>query len=774
MKMLLWLKAHKTAAIVTAAVIAVVALTLGLSLGLTLPIKSVTASGEVTLLTGEDYTEGISLTVTTRAGKEAVVPVTADMITGFDPAVRGLQDITITYKGRETAWKIRTLANEDLALCVRDGTMPQEYEPKDPFPTSGIFDLYYNDSLFLTRAITEADAPGFTTRLSGSYDIMLYYREGLGVPYHYTVPEIVDSIEVESGVLFLPQGKETLSKSDVAGDMRFLVKYKDGTEKYVWNGDDQVDVRSDVLAVDPDQQDYEIDVSVYYKGFSVTIPATAYYGDLFKPGAIDLRLEKTVYAQGETFDYASARIRVELNERFDNSALMINEATQKMVFLAEWQGAVNGEGGHAVPITDGSEPIRFDEVKNYSLIACYNSVYSTPVSVLVVSKEESTKITSIETNWNGSRSGPPKKGEDLDYTDAELTVVYGRGYNKKTLDIGDAVENGSVVVTGYDKSVAGDQTLVITYTENGQDPVSIKKNIRIPDPNSNEVTGIVSVIGWDEPTFFDSPSFVVPQGAYLEVEIGYGGQENGRVYFYDENDNIRSDIGITGTIPPRGEGVAIAYTEITITYAGFETKHSVTIQNRETRSVIMFEAPWGIEIFVEDELDLSGQCTVYYSDNNNETITLAELFELAKELNAEGTMQCEEGKEFNNMVAGDYKVWFYYPGFDKTDHATYVYVRNKAPVDEFNRIELDVTNAKTVYKTGEELDISNMSLYLVYTTAEGERKDPAVVSLSMFDEKNFDTSTPTEGDTMRNIIVQYYVDGEGFKQTSYYYRVVAE
>ena len=745
MKLLIWLKAHKVAVIVTAAVVAVVALTLGLSLGLTLPVKSVTASGEVTILTGENYTEGIALTIITRGGEETVVPVTADMITGFDPAVAGLQNVTVTYKKYQATWHIRTLGNEDLTLRVREGTLPEEYEPKEGFSTNGIFDLYYNNELFRTRSITVDDAPDFTTRLSREYDIILYYREGLGVPYHYVVPVIVESIEAE-GVLLLPQG-EALSKSDIVGDVRLHVTYKDGTEEYVAIDDDLVDLQEEPLPEDPDGKDYETEVTFSYKGYEIAGAVTAYSGELLAPRSVMLDSREIVCLQGSAFDYSKVTFTVEY-ERFGGAPVSMR-GTQETIRIAEWQDDPNGDGQILVPVSDGSTPIVFAEAKYYTLIAYYNSVGSASwIRVRVVSEEDASRVTGIETTWNGGPMGPPKKGEDLDYTDAVLRVEYGFGYRYETLSMQVAVSDGTVVVSGYDKEVAGDQTLVITYTEEGQAPVFIEKTIRVPETGSDKVTGIIGVVGWDEPTYWSSDAPIVPENAYLEVEIGYGGQDNGKV-FIKGNDAVT----ITGFTPEQ-----VGMQEISITYADFTVKQRIDVwDDREDDLIMRFSAPHDIYINVGEELDMSGECTVWYSDGHKVTLTLAELFALAEELGAEGTMV----GTYDVTVADHYAVRIYYPGFDSTDDFTWIHVEG-TPAVTVKGIELDVRNAKTAYKIGEKLDIDNILLYLVYS--DGSREDLKLTS-GMFSD--FSTTVPnaTATATVR------YVSEKGSYVTTYEYSV---
>ena len=718
-----------------------------IALGLTLPVKSVEIEGEVILLQGEAYTGGLSVKATTGAGlvhREDVLP---DMIEGYDPTLLGEQTVTVAYGKRNVSAKITVIARSDVTLRVREGSMPQEYEPSAPFPTSGVFELYYNNALLRTRPILSADAPGFTTRLSGEYDITLYYLEGWGVPYHYSVPVIIESIEAE-GVLLLPQGA-ALSKSDIVGNVRFLVKYKDGTERYVSVADDLVDMPASVLAADPDGKDYESNVSFFYMGYEVSSPVTAYYGELFAPKSVTLQSDKTVYLQGEEFDYSSARLEV-VFERFGGAPITV-QATQKMVFLAEWQGDPSSENRYLVPISDGNSPIVCEEAGYLTLVAYYHSVASSPLRVRVVTQEDAWRITGLSTTWRGTQSGPPQKGEELDFTDATVTVEYGFGYRYETVPM----VSPSVTVTGYDKGVAGTQMLTLAYTRYDEDPEVVLDRyetglaISVLDSTSDAVTAIVGVIGWDEKMGYTADELVVPDTAQLEVEIGYGGKPNKKVPIKG-NDAVT----VTGYRPH-----VLGTQELTFTYAGKEVKYVITVLDDREKTIVDFWAPEDIYIGIGDPLDTSGECTVFYSKGDPLTLSLAEV------LDAGGTM---EGTYYDATVAGDYAVRFYYPGFDSSDHFTWIHVSGDASPQP-KGIRLDLSEAKVAYKIGEELNVNGMKLYLYYSDGNEELVVEQLTP-GMFDVKSFDTTTPTKPGE-KNRIVVVYVSGSDTYKTYYEYTV---
>lgn len=708
-----------------------------IALGLTLPVKSVEVEGEVILLEGEAYSGGLNIKATTKAGlihREEVVP---KMISGLDPSVPGEQTATVSYKKWRIPVTVKVLALSEITLRVREGTMPDVFEPNDAFPTSGVFDLYYNDELIRSAPITRDQVPGFTTRLSNSYDTSLVYRKGLSLPYHYTVLEVIDTI-TPTGVLYAPQGV-ALSKGNALGNMRFLVKYKDGTEEYVMIYDDRIFVQENVLS--SRDVDYQDEMTFTYKGVEIVCPVTAYHGELLAPKSVTLHVGKSVYVAGETFDYASAYLEV-VYERFGDAPVLLR-ATQDMIFLAEWQG--DAENAHAAPVTDGSEPIVFDTVKYYTVLAYYNLAYTPPLSVRVISEEDAGHVTDLFTTWTGRASGPPAKGQDLEFTNATVKAEYGFGYRYETNPL------TADMVAGYDKSVAGDQTLTITYQEGDGAPFYKEIHVRVGDPASSEVTALIGIVRWDEPTYYSSDELVVPETAYLEVEIGYGGRENGKVYLKDN-----PDVTITGFAPHTVEEQTL-----TVSYKGFSVTQRFIVMDDRTKEIVDFWAPKDIyfDVGKDTELDLSGRCTVFYSTGSKEYPTLAEVLSMGGKM-----VPADAGFDSSNLVPGEnYAVMFYYPDYNWSDHYTWIHVSGEVPVTA-KSLRLDVSEAKSPYGLGDSVDYTHMKLYLVYSdNSETDISDD--LNELMF--QNF--STQTTGD--RTAIVTYMSE-KGDLVTEYNYSVV--
>lgn len=679
-----WVLLHWRAVAVGAAAV-VLAVGVFLALFLTLPVKTVEIEGEVLLLQGEEYGGGLNVKATTKAGlvhREEVLP---KMLSGFDPNVTGEQKVTVSYGKRKVSATLNVIPTAEVTLRVREGSLPLEFEPNDPFPQSGVFDLYYAGKLIRSAPITRASAPGFSSLLSGNYEIFLNYRMGLSIPYSYRVLEIIESI-TPTGVLYAPQGA-ALSKNNAVGNLRFLVKYKDGTEEYVMIYDDRILVQDDVL--ESRDGDYQGNVKLSYKGVEVVCPVTAYKGDLLAPRLVKLHLDKTVYAVGEDFDYSKAYLEVEY-ERFGGTPVLLR-STESTIFLMERQG--DPENYTLTPITDGSASITFDTVRTYDVVAQYMGVESEPVTLRVISEEDSTRVTGLSTTWRGRKEGPPLKGQELEFDDAELTVEYGFGYRVEMVPL------TAEMVTGYDKNTPGDQDVTIAF-----DDFFEVITLRVGDPDSSEITRIFAVVAWNEPTRYSDDELVVPETAYLSVEIGYGGSPDQKVYLKDN-----SEVTIEGFVPQNLEPQTL-----TIGYKGFVVIITdFQILDDRSKEMAYLIGPSAINIDVGEDLDLDGYvCTVGYNtgSDDDEVWTFAELLEKGGEI-------VWVNAPYNKNVPDAYYFYLSYGGF-RCGTIT-LYVEGETAVAATG-IRLDTQNATTTYGVGAALDITGMKLYLVYSNGYEE------------------------------------------------------
>jgi len=694
----LWLKAHRKVTVI-GAIAATIALALGLSLGLTLPVKSVEVEGQVVLIEGEAYAGGLTVRATTRAGRVRVVAVTPDMLSGLDPAEPGVQQVVVRYGSWQVPVSITVLPIADVILCVREGTLPDSYEPGDRFPTSGIFELYYNNDLVRSSPITPANAPEFSTKLSGEFVISLQYMPGLVMIYSYRVIEVVQSIAAE-GKLYAEQGA-LLTKATAIGNVRLVVTYKGGTESEEIAFYDEGVGMQDAL-IEEREEEYSTDLPLTYKGIEVRCPVYAYRGNLLAVKSLRLRLDRRVYLVGEEFDYDSARLEV-VYERFEGDTVSLRVTPE------------------VLPSVAFPEPL-----ESYPIVANYMG-RSAQAAVRVIAPEDADRITNMFTAWSGGRGGPPIKGEELYFEGDTLSVEFGYGYREEVVPL------TADMVTGYDKTKAGDQSVTITYMG-----VSDVIELRVGDPDSTDVTYIFSVVGLlDVPTYYSSDELVIPDDAYIDVEIGYGAARK---------DVLLTDPGvtITGFTPHTTDEQTLV-----ISYGGKsrEIQHFTVIDDREREMSYLF-VPSYYEIEMGETLDYDSViCTVGYNVGDTEDHTLTELLALGAVVLG----------EYNNKIPDSYAIHVEYNGF-RSD-SVWIEVAGELPPYVVG-VRLDTSEGKTVYSIGESLDLTGMKLYAVYS--DDNEVDITKEKLTAGVVFNFSTS---RADSYTATVVCFDLEGTDYQST---------
>ena len=654
---------------ITVAVIAVVALGLGLALGLTLPVKSVEVEGEVYLLCGESYVSGLTFKETTGAGTVSRSLVRPNMISGLDTSTAGRKTFTVKCNGRTATASILVLGEEDgVTLTMRNESFQSEFEPNDPFPTDGVFDLWYEGEIFRSAPIVRASVPDFSTQTSGNFESFLKYNDWLTIPYSYTVLEVIESI-TQNGVLYTEQGL-LLSKDTVLGDVSFDVKYKDGKEEKGIRLNDP-DVILPEIAIGEFSSEYVTTITITYKGFAFKECQIYAYpeGELFSVKSIRLDLEKLFYLIGDSFDYSSAYLEVEYSNFEGNGRL------------------------HVTP--DMVSPGAFTETALVPIVAHYKGLESLAVNVHVMSVEEASTVTGLFTAWRGAKDGQnPALNADLDYEGATLTVTRGGGYQVETIPL-----IQEYYQSGYDKAQPGDQTLHISYGG-----ASLDVKIRVYDPDSDEVTDILSVEDWDEWTYYEqSPDIVIPSTARLRVEIGYGKEV---VLVPITREMI---LNYERTLAPQ---------DLTFSYGGKEyVWKGFTVKNDISEVVEAFAAPSRIDIQAGEEICVTDDlCKIRYSTGRiDDTKTIRDILDMG------GTIKDGDGKIMESYVmesAGIYPVRIYHPDLpDDTNDATWIHVHGTKATGI--HIEVDPSTSKTLYAQGESTaggkpDFTGMRLYLDY------------------------------------------------------------
>ncbi len=653
-----WLLEHWRAATAVAALV-LVAVGIFLGLFLTLPVKSVEVEGEVILLEGEAYTGGFNIKATTKAGLVHREEVSPKMLSGLDPSTPGEQTVTVAYGKWRVSAKINVVALSDIALYVREGTLPLEYEPNDPFPTRGVFDLYYNGEIIRSAPITKSQAPGFTTRLCGDYNILLTYQ-GIIVEYSYTVIQRVVSFQ-PMGILLAEQGAP-LDKNNVFGAINFLATFNDGRTEIVPFHDENVLITTAELPEAAGMYDAEITLLYYGVPFVCSVE-TYPKGAQHVLSSLSLRAERLVYKVGETPDLSAFTVLVDY---------AFFSGTIELPLSADMVRGGVGPFEEAVAAVD----FTIDYMGS-----------SASVTLRVVTEEVAGTVTDLSTIWKGARNGVPSRGEELDYENAQFSAIYGYGYRVERLPI------TAELVSGYDIAASGPQTLVLAYGG-----CSIEIDILVKDPDLADVaTEILSLDKWNDLTFFSSESLVLPGDAALYVSYGYG---------YRFGWVSLSDPAVTNDYVPGQLGAQI----VTFTYAGLNIQQSVVVRDNRIEGLTGISIPTWVKLDPADEFDLS-RITITLNYSEGYITEYMSLKRAVEEFGAEYTF----ASDFYPEIPNTYYMRVALFGFTTNNCAVII----SGPVASGISLETDAPTVE--YRVGDVMDPSVMHLYMNY--ADGSREE---------------------------------------------------
>lgn len=123
-----------------------------------------------------------------------VIPVTADMVTGFDPDTAGTQTLTITYKNQVTTFDVEVVDNSLVSIAIEQLPEKRQYllgmEELDL--TGASVSVVYGFDGEKILPITEDMVTGFDKNLAGTQTLTVTYE---GLTTTFTVEVVNDRIE---------------------------------------------------------------------------------------------------------------------------------------------------------------------------------------------------------------------------------------------------------------------------------------------------------------------------------------------------------------------------------------------------------------------------------------------------------------------------------------------------------------------------------------------------------------------------------------------------
>ena len=360
---------------------------------------------------------GGELTLTYNNGTSKTVDMKDAAFTGFDNSTPGVQTVTVSYGGKTTTLKV-TVTEKTLEK-IELTTLPsktQYLEGKDKLQKDGgIITLYYNNGKTATVSLNDADVTGFNNRVVGVQTLTVHYMEKTAQFEVKIIAKSVSRISVASvpDVVTYLEGKDELS----ADGGKITVYYNNDTE-------DEIFMDASMLSgFDCDTVGMQT-ITVTYGGKTAFFEVEVIAKTLEKIELLSAPAKKTYREKKDTLNLSGARI----NLIYNNGTTAPLKLPDEMV-----SGFDNGViGKQTITVTYMGKTTTFE----VEIIA------KTAMSISVTQKPD--KLTYLEGK------------DELDVTGGVITVYYDNDSTSTMVMTPD-------MITGFDNSKPGTQTLTVTY-----------------------------------------------------------------------------------------------------------------------------------------------------------------------------------------------------------------------------------------------------------------------------------------------------------------------
>ncbi len=360
---------------------------------------------------------GGELTLTYNNGTSKTVDMKDAAFTGFDNSTPGVQTVTVSYGGKTTTLKVTVI--EKTLEKIELTTLPsktQYLEGKDKLQKDGgVITLYYNNGKTATVSLNDADVTGFNNRVVGTQTLTVHYMEKTAQFEVKIIAKSVSRISVASvpDVVTYLEGKDELS----ADGGKITVYYNNDTE-------DEIFMDASMLSgFDCDTVGMQT-ITVTYGGKTAFFEVEVIAKTLEKIELLSAPAKKTYREKKDTLNLSGARIHLIYN----NGTTAPLEITDEMV--SGFDNSVIGK--QTITVTYMGKTTTFE----VEIIA------KTAMSISVPQKPD--KLTYLEGK------------DELDVTGGVITVYYDNDSTSTMFMMPD-------MITGFDNSKPGTQTLTVTY-----------------------------------------------------------------------------------------------------------------------------------------------------------------------------------------------------------------------------------------------------------------------------------------------------------------------
>lgn len=360
---------------------------------------------------------GGELTLTYNNGTSKTVDMKDAAFTGFDNSTPGVQTVTVSYGGKTTTLKVTVI--EKTLEKIELTTLPsktQYLEGKDKLQKDGgVITLYYNNGKTATVSLNDADVTGFNNRVVGTQTLTVHYMEKTAQFEVKIIAKSVSRISVASvpDVVTYLEGKDELS----ADGGKITVYYNNDTE-------DEIFMDASMLSgFDCDTVGMQT-ITVTYGGKTAFFEVEVIAKTLEKIELLSAPAKKTYREKKDTLNLSGARI----NLIYNNGTTAPLEITDEMV--SGFDNSVIGK--QTITVTYMGKTTTFE----VEIIA------KTAMSISITQKPD--KLTYLEGK------------DELDVTGGVITVYYDNDSTSTMVMTPD-------MITGFDNSNPGTQTLTVTY-----------------------------------------------------------------------------------------------------------------------------------------------------------------------------------------------------------------------------------------------------------------------------------------------------------------------
>ena len=673
------------------------------------------------------YGESLDLTGATisvvKGSGTTDIPITDNMVSGYDPTTVGKQTVKVSYGGKDTTFEVTVKDYvKDITLTAPTKT---EYKYGEALDLTGgkVQKVMASGAQEPAVDLTDSSVTvsGYNANKTGKQTITVEY-EGIQKTFEITVKNTVKTIEITAPTKTTYGHGDTLS---LEGG-KIEVTYADGTKQTPEMTSDMVTETSTGSSVNmsPAESEYGINhkvtknLTIKYEENGTQKTATYEIEIINKITSIKMHTTpKTNYNVNDTLDVTNGEILVTRQ----TGEPEVKEITKDMV-----TGFDSSKENTKLPLK-----------------VTYTENGETKETSYEVSVKDS--VTSISIKANPSKT-EYRYGESLDLTGATISVVKGSG----TTDI-PITDN---MVSGYDPTTVGKQTVKVSY--GGKDTtfeVTVKdyvKDITLTAPTKTEykygealdLTGgkvqKVMASGAQEPAVDLTDSSVTVSGYNANktgkqtITVEYEGiQKTFEItvvdpinkielkgtpkteYKYGEEFDVsnlklsisrasgETEIPVTSDMIKNYNKNSLGQQQVTIEYEG-NTIETITVQVVDYIQSVVITPPSKVSYNYGETLDLTGAViTKVMASTPDEPITI------------NVTNDMISGYNPNKLGIQDVTITY-------TDGKTYTQTFKVTVNEKVKSISLKDTGFKKDYKYGENLDLDNLSIVIQYISGKTE------------------------------------------------------